>query len=78
MIAGGPPAAVEQPATGSVKQLNRATLFVRDVQKSVAFYLGLFGMPVVTGLKLNAERSFLGIYPAQGQATGTQSVCLEL
>jgi catechol-2,3-dioxygenase len=30
------------------KQLNHATLFVRDVQASRVFYQNLFGMPILT------------------------------
>ena len=43
-----PAAAADPPAIGTAEQLNHVTLFVQDVQKSVAFYQSLFGMPVLT------------------------------
>ena len=74
--------AAAEPAIGDVKQLNHVTLFVQDVQKSVAFYQNLFGMPVLTpqdpGINLKTGSGFLGIYPAQGRATGINHVCLGL
>jgi len=77
-----PATAADQPAIGTVEQLNHVTLFVQDVQKSVAFYQSLFGMPVLTpqapGVNLKAGSSFLGIYPAQGGAVGINHVCLGL
>jgi len=77
-----PAAAADQPAIGTAEQLNHVTLFVQDVQKSVAFYQDLFGMPVLTpqapGVNLKAGSSFLGIYPAQGGAVGINHVCLGL
>ena len=36
------------PSIGIARQLNHATLFVRDVAKSQQFYQRLFGMPVLT------------------------------
>ncbi|HKV05056.1 MAG TPA: VOC family protein [Candidatus Acidoferrales bacterium] len=77
-----PPAAAAEPAIGVAKQLNHVTVFVQDVQKSVEFYQGLFGMPVLTrqepGVNLKAGNSFLGIYPARGQAAGINHICLAL
>ena len=64
------------------EQLNHVTLFVQDVQKSVAFYQSLFGMPVLTpqgpGINLKAGSGLLGIYPAQGGAVGINHTCLGL
>ena len=80
MIATGASAAAAQPAIGTVAQLNHVTVFVQDVQKSMAFYQRLFGMPLLTpqepGMNLKAGAGFLGIYPAQGRATGINHVCL--
>jgi catechol 2,3-dioxygenase-like lactoylglutathione lyase family enzyme len=71
-----------QPAIGQVKQLNHVTVFVPDVQKSVAFYQALFGMPVLTrqdpGINLNAGNGFFGIYPAQAGQSRIDHVCLGL
>jgi catechol 2,3-dioxygenase-like lactoylglutathione lyase family enzyme len=79
MVLARPAVAADQPAIGTVKQLNHVTIFVQDVQKSVTFYQSLFGMPVLTpqdpGMNLKAGAGFLGIYPAQGQAPGINHVC---
>jgi catechol 2,3-dioxygenase-like lactoylglutathione lyase family enzyme len=74
------PAAVDaatQGATtpvGAVKSMNHISIFVPDVKKAVAFYQGLFGMPILTpqdpGINLSAGSSFLGIYPAGANANG--------
>ena len=74
-----PAATAAEPAIATVKQLNHVTVFVKDVQKSVDFYQGLFGMPVLTpqepGINLTAGSGFLGIYPAEGRGTGINHVC---
>ena len=71
-----------EPAIGTARQLNHVTISVRDVQKSVEFYQGLFGIPVLTpqppGTNLKVGTGFLGIYPAQGQATGINHLCFGL
>lgn len=72
-----------QTPLGAVKQLNHVSIFVPNVQKSVEFYQGLFGMPVLTrqdpGMNLNAGAGFLGIYPAQAGGTGSiNHLCLGL
>ena len=58
---------------GAVKSMNHVSVFVPNVQKSVDFYQGVFGMPQLTrqdpGINLSAGSSFLGIYPAQAGAT---------
>ena len=64
----------EQAApVGAVKQMNHVSIFVPSVQKSVDFYQGLFGMPLLTrqdpGINLSTGAGFLGIYPAPGGAT---------
>jgi catechol 2,3-dioxygenase-like lactoylglutathione lyase family enzyme len=69
------------PVVGEVKQLNHATLFVEDAERSAAFYQELFGMPVLTrqgsGINLSAGAGFLGIYPARPGAGGRiDHVCL--
>ena len=79
-------AATHAPAiadpVGTVKTMNHVSVSVPDVQKSVAFYQDVFGMPVLTrqepGVNLNCGAGFLGIYPAQGGATtgSINHVCL--
>jgi len=60
---------------GTVKAMNHVTVFVPNVQKSVDFYQGLFGMPILTrqdaGINLSTGTGFYGIYPAQNAATGS-------
>jgi hypothetical protein len=57
-----------EPAVGVAKELNHATLFVRDIQASRVFYQNLFGMPILTrqppGLNLATGSGFVGLYPA--------------
>ena len=69
-----------QPTIGEVTQLNHVTIFVPDVQRSVAFYQGLLGMPVLTpqepGINLNAGSGFLGIYPAHPGPPNRYPSCL--
>lgn len=76
------PAGAAEPAIGTVKQLNHVTMFVQNVEKSVAFYQELFGMPVLTrqdpGMNLNTGTGFLGIYPTQARASAIDHVCLGL
>ena len=59
---------------GAVKAMNHVTCFVPDVSKSVGFYQGLFGMPILTrqdpGINLSTGNGFFGIYPTQAGATG--------
>ena len=80
------PAAIDaaQASTpiGAVKSMNHVSVFVPNVQKSVAFYQELFGLPLLTrqdpGVNLSTGSSFLGIYPAQaGATTGSiNHICL--
>ena len=71
------PAATAQGAAkpiGAIKAMNHVSIFVPSVQKSMDFYQGTFGMPLLTkqdaGMNLSAGSSFLGIYPAPATATG--------
>ena len=66
-----------------VRMLNHTTLFVSSVQRSVDFYQGLFGMPVLSrqdnGLNLQTgpNSGFVGIYsgPA-GSAPSINHFCM--
>ena len=73
LIAASTSAAAQSAPLGAVKQLNHVSVFVPDVQKSVAFYQDLFGLPVLTrqdpGINLNCGAGFLGIYPLPANAT---------
>ena len=75
--------AAQAPApVGAVKSMNHVSVFVPNVQKSVEFYQGLFGLPLLTrqdpGINLSTGPSFLGIYPAPaGATTGSiNHICL--
>ncbi|MBC7790894.1 MAG: VOC family protein [Anaerolineae bacterium] len=73
-----PPAA---PSIALAKQLNHATLYVRDVAQSQEFYQRLFGMPVLTaqppGVNLAVGTGFMGLYPADsGVEPRIDHVCL--
>lgn len=77
MIVAASPASAAQSAAkpvGTVKSMNHVSIFVPNVQKSVEFYQGLFGMPLLTrqdpGINLSTGEGFLGIYPNQAGATG--------
>ena len=76
IVAAPAAASVSQGAVkpiGAVKSMNHVSVFVPNVQKSVEFYQGLFGMPLLTrqdpGMNLSTGAGFLGIYPAQAGAT---------
>ena len=79
LLVAAPAAATASQAAapiGAVKSMNHVSVFVPNVQKSVEFYQGLFGLPLLTrqdpGINLSTGSSFLGIYPAQpGAATGS-------
>jgi catechol 2,3-dioxygenase-like lactoylglutathione lyase family enzyme len=68
-----PDAAQADKPVGAVKSMNHVSVFVPNVQKSVEFYQGLFGLPLLTkqdpGINLSTGSGFLGIYPAQAGAT---------
>ena len=76
--AGGLPST---PRIAAARQLNHATLFVRDIAQSEQFYERLFGMRVLTfqppGVNLAVGGGFLGLYPAdRGVAPRIDHVCL--
>ena len=69
------------PSIAAAKQLNHATLYVRDVAQSQHFYQRLFGMPVLTaqppGVNLAVGAGFIGLYPADaGVEPRIDHVCL--
>jgi glyoxylase I family protein len=77
------PQANAAPAIGVAKQINHVTLYVRDVERSRAFYQRLFGMPVLTqpppGVNLAVGTGFLGLYPTEsGQQPRLDHVCFGL
>ena len=80
LTVGASAAQAAEPAIGAVSQLNHVTMFVKDVQKSMAFYQRLFGMPLLTpqepGMNLKAGAGFLGIYPSPDRPAGINHVCL--
>jgi catechol 2,3-dioxygenase-like lactoylglutathione lyase family enzyme len=80
LTVGASAAQAAEPAIGAVSQLNHVTMFVKDVQKSMAFYQRLFAMPLLTpqepGMNLKAGAGFLGIYPSQDRPAGINHVCL--
>ena len=77
MLVAAPAAAAAQTATpiAAVKSMNHVTVFVPNVQKSVDFYQGVFGMPILTkqdaGINLSTGTGFYGIYPAPNATTGS-------
>jgi catechol 2,3-dioxygenase-like lactoylglutathione lyase family enzyme len=76
LLVAAPAAGSAQTAkpVGAVKSMNHVTVFVPNVQKSVDFYQGLFGMPILTrqdaGINLSTGSAFYGIYPAPAGVTG--------
>ena len=71
------------PKIAVAKQINHATLYVRDVEQSRAFYQRLFGMPVLIaqppGFNLAVGGGFLGLYPIDpGQTPQINHVCFGL
>jgi catechol 2,3-dioxygenase-like lactoylglutathione lyase family enzyme len=72
-----------EPAIGVAKQLNHATLFVRNIQASRVFYQNLFGMPILTrqppGLNLATGSGFVGLYPVPaGEPSRIDHLCFGL
>jgi catechol 2,3-dioxygenase-like lactoylglutathione lyase family enzyme len=65
-LAAAPRAAAAQPAALQAATLNHASLIVSDLDRSVAFYRGVFGMPVKStqqgGVNLAVGDAFLGVY----------------
>lgn len=84
LLVAGAAAPAGAATVGEVKALNHVTVFVPNVQRSVEFYQGLFGLPVLTrqdpGVNLNCGAGFLGIYPAPPGASGgsINHVCLSM
>jgi len=70
------------PEVGTAVQLNHVTMFVGSVERSVAFYQRLFGMPVLTpqepGVNLRVGSAFLGLYPAGDRPAGINHLCFGL
>src|SRR6476469_9944253 len=72
--AGGPPI--------PIKGINHVTLYVSDVKRSVDFYQGLFGMPVISrqgttnaNLLIGSGPLFLGISAAGTNAPNINHIC---
>jgi catechol 2,3-dioxygenase-like lactoylglutathione lyase family enzyme len=65
-LVASPRAALAQPAALKAATLNHASLIVSDLDRSVAFYQRVFGMPVKStqqgGVNLAVGDAFLGIY----------------
>lgn len=65
-----------------VRGINHVTLSVSDVKRSVDFYQGLFGMPVISrqgmtaNLQIGAGPQFLGVSPAGANAPTINHICL--
>jgi catechol 2,3-dioxygenase-like lactoylglutathione lyase family enzyme len=65
-----------------VRGFNHVTLAVSDVKRSVDFYQGLFGMPIInrqgmtTGLQIGAGPQHLGVSPAGQNAPRIDHLCL--
>ena len=71
------------PRVAIAKQINHATLYVRNVEQSRTFYQRLFGMPVLTtqppDFNLSVGGGFLGLYPIDpGDSPRIDHVCLGL
>src|SRR5215831_20813591 len=67
------------------KGINHVTLYVSDIKRSVDFYQGLFGMPIVSrqsatnaNLRIGAGPQFLGLASAEGAAPNINHVCLNV
>jgi catechol 2,3-dioxygenase-like lactoylglutathione lyase family enzyme len=65
-----------------VRGINHVTLSVSDVKRSVDFYQGLFGMPVISrqgmtaNLQIGAGPQFLGVSSAGANAPSINHICL--
>src|ERR1700704_4581871 len=69
--------------TISVKGINNVTLFVSDLKRTVDFYQGLFGMPVISrqgttgaNLQIGNGPQFLGLASARSNAPNINHICL--
>jgi catechol 2,3-dioxygenase-like lactoylglutathione lyase family enzyme len=69
----GPSAPANAAPVGTVASFNHVTVFVPDVQRSVAFYQSTLGLPILTrqdpGINLNCGTGFLGVYPLPANTT---------
>jgi catechol 2,3-dioxygenase-like lactoylglutathione lyase family enzyme len=69
LLVRSPEARAKEPRI-AVATLNHVTLNVSDVDRAVAFYQNLFGIPVVSrqenGVNLGTGSSFLGLYRIEG------------
>ena len=68
-----------------VRGINHVTLRVSDVKRSVDFYQGLFGMPVISrqgttnaNLQIGAGPQFLGVASAGPDAPNISHICLSV
>src|SRR5437879_5141981 len=66
-----------------VRGINHVTLFVSDLKRSVDFYQGLFGMPVLSrqgtteaNLQIGNGPQFLGLASARSTAPNINHICL--
>jgi catechol 2,3-dioxygenase-like lactoylglutathione lyase family enzyme len=71
-LAAAPSTGAAQPAALAAATLNHASLIVSDLDRSVAFYRGVFGLPVKStqqgGVNLAVGDAFLGIYQGGANA----------
>ncbi|MDX1566532.1 MAG: VOC family protein [Longimicrobiales bacterium] len=64
------------------RTLNHTTMFVSDLDRSVEFYQGLFGIPVRStqangvNLALGNQNQFLGLYSAPSSGPAIHHVCV--
>ena len=72
-LAAMPAPASAQPAALKAATLNHASLIVSNLDRSVAFYRSVFGLPVKStqqgGVNLAVGDAFLGLYQAGANAT---------
>lgn len=72
-LAAAPLPSVAQPAALEAATLNHASLIVSDLDRSVAFYRRVFGLPVKStqqgGVNLGVGDAFLGVYQAGTSVT---------
>jgi catechol 2,3-dioxygenase-like lactoylglutathione lyase family enzyme len=70
------------PGPVRARGINHVTLSVRDVKRSVDFYQGLFGMPVISpqqstvNLQIGAGPQFLGVSDAGSEPPRIDHLCL--
>src|SRR5919198_810031 len=66
-----------------VRGINHVTLYVSDLKRSVDFYQGLFGMPVISrqgtttvNLRIGNGPQFLGLNGGGGSRPNINHICL--